>query len=422
MHAFGLDARTLLALGRANPDDDSEPFNMAYLAMHGSILVNAVSHLHGSVSRRIFQPLFPRWPEHDVPIAHITNGVHVPSWDSAEADRIWTDACGKARWLGELQHHEEQIRDISDQALWDLRANARQRLIAFAREHLQRQLSTVNAPADRIAQAAHALDPNTLTLGFARRFAAYKRPNMLLADPERLVRILTDAHHPVQLVIAGKAHPQDQPGKAMIRQWSDFIASRPELAGRVVFLADYDMLIAEQMVQGVDLWINTPRRPWEACGTSGMKILVNGGLNLSELDGWWAGAYAPELGWALGDGQEHDSDPAWDATEAEELYRLLEEDVIPLFYHDRDAQGCPLGWVAKMRASMSSLTPRFSSNRMLRDYVEHLYLPATELYAHEPAPVRLAGRPRPALGADPFWRIPGRRGCGQLAFQRAGLS
>ncbi|WP_324780973.1 alpha-glucan family phosphorylase [Thiobacillus sedimenti] len=389
MQAFGLDARTLLALGRANPDDASEPFNMAYLAMRGSILVNAVSHLHGHVSRRIFQPLFPRWPQEDVPVGHITNGVHVPSWDSAEADRIWTDACGKARWLGELEHQEEQIRDVSDPTLWALRTTARQRLIAFVREHLQRQLATVNAPAERIAQAAHALDPNALTLGFARRFAAYKRPNMLLADPERLVRILTNSHHPVQLVIAGKAHPRDQAGKAMIRQWNDFIASRPELAGRVVFLADYDMLVAEQMVQGVDLWINTPRRPWEACGTSGMKILVNGGLNLSELDGWWAKAYAPELGWALGDGREHDNDPAWDAAEAAELYRMLEEDVIPLFYHDRDAEGCPRGWVAKMRASMSLLTPRFSSNRMLREYVEHLYLPAAACYA---------ARQDPALG------------------------
>src|SRR5512139_1109550 len=383
---FGLDTHGMLALGRENPDDDSEPFNMAYLAMRGSILVNAVSHLHGFVSRRIFQPLFPRWPQQEVPVAHITNGVHMPSWDSAEADRIWTDACGKARWLGELEHHEEQMHNIPDQALWDLRAHGRQRLIVFAREHLQRQLAAVNAPAERIVQAGHALDPNTLTLGFARRFATYKRPNMLLADPERLVRILTDLHHPVQLVIAGKAHPKDQAGKAMIRQWNDFISSRPELAGRVVFLADYDMLIAEQMVQGVDLWINTPRRPWEACGTSGMKILVNGGLNLSELDGWWAKAYAPELGWALGDGQEHDNDPAWDAAEAAELYRLLEQDVIPLFYHDRDAQGCPRGWVAKMRASMSFLTPRFSSNRMLREYVEHLYLPAAELYAARQQP------------------------------------
>lgn len=381
MQAFGLDARALLALGRENPDDDDEPFNMAWLALRGSILANAVSHLHGHVSRRIFQPLFPRWPQQDVPIAHITNGVHMPSWDSAESDRTWTEACGKDRWLGELEHHEAQMQTVSDQALWDLRTHARQRLIVFAREHLKRQLAAVNAPAERIAHAAQALDPNALTLGFARRFAAYKRPNMLLADPDRLVRLLTHPHYPVQLVIAGKAHPKDQAGKAMIRQWNDFIASRPELAGRVLFLADYDMLVAEQMVQGVDLWINTPRRPWEACGTSGMKILVNGGLNLSELDGWWAKAYAPELGWALGDGREHDSDPAWDAAEAAELYRLLEQEVVPLFYRERDAQGCPRGWVGKMRASMSTLTPRFSSNRMLREYVAHLYLPAAALYA-----------------------------------------
>jgi starch phosphorylase len=377
---FGIEPRAILALGRENPGDDSEPFNMSYLALRGSLLVNGVSRLHGCVSRRIFQPLFPRWPQQEVPVSHITNGVHVPSWDSAEADSLWTEACGKARWLGELEHHEEQVRNISDQTLWDLRGHARQRLIGFARSNLQRQLSAVNAPAERIGRARNALDPNTLTLGFARRFAAYKRPNMLLADPERLVRLLTHPLYPVQLILAGKAHPQDDKGKAMIRQWNEFIDSRPELAGHVVFLADYDMLCAEQLVQGVDLWINTPRRPWEACGTSGMKTLVNGGLNLSELDGWWAEAYAPELGWALGDGLEHDSDPAWDATEAAELYRLLEQEVIPLFYHERDAQGCPRGWVAKMRASMSSLTARFSSNRMLRDYVEQLYLPAAECY------------------------------------------
>lgn len=377
---FGIEPRAILALGRENPDDDSEPFNMAYLALRGSLLVNGVSRLHGSVSRRIFQPLFPHWPQQEVPVSHITNGVHVPSWDSAEADRLWTETCGKARWLGELQHHEALVRKLPDQTLWYLSAHARQRLIGFARENLQRQLAAVNAPAERIGRAHNALDPNTLTLGFARRFAAYKRPNMLLADPERLVRILTHPLYPVQLILAGKAHPQDDKGKAMIRQWNEFIDSRPELAGHVVFLADYDMLCAEQLVQGVDLWINTPRRPWEACGTSGMKTLVNGGLNLSELDGWWAEAYAPELGWALGDGLEHDSDPAWDATEAAELYRLLEQEVIPLFYHDRDAQGCPRGWVAKMRASMSTLTARFSSNRMLREYVEQLYLPAAECY------------------------------------------
>lgn len=379
--ALGLTPRELLALGRENPDDDGEAFNMAHLAIRGSLHVNAVSRLHGCVSRRLFHPLFPHWPREEVPISHVTNGVHVPSWDSLDADRIWTEACGKARWLGEMEHHEEQIRNVSDQSLWAMRVQARQRLIGFARGYLERQLAAVNAPPERIERARHALDPNTLTLGFARRFAAYKRPNMLLADPERLYRILTHALYPVQLIIAGKAHPKDQAGKAMIRQWNAFIDSHPELAGHVVFLADYDMLIAEQLVQGVDLWINTPRRPWEACGTSGMKTLVNGGLNLSELDGWWAEAYTPELGWALGDGQEHDSDPAWDSAEADALYRLLETDVIPLFYHDRDAEGCPRGWVARMRVSMSALTPRFSSNRMLREYVEQLYLPAAEGYA-----------------------------------------
>ena len=378
---FGIEPREILALGRENPDDDNEAFNMAYLAIRGSLLVNGVSRLHGSVSRRIFQPLFPRWPQQEVPVTHITNGVHVPSWDSAEADRIWTETCGKSRWLGELAHLGEQVHQVSDQTLWDIRSRSRQRLVGFARDHLQRQLAALNAPAERIERAHYALDPNTLTLGFARRFTGYKRPNMLLADPDRLYRILTHPLYPVQLIIAGKAHPQDETGKAMIRQWNAFIDSRPELAGHVVFLADYDMLIAEQLVQGVDLWINTPRRPWEACGTSGMKTLVNGGLNLSELDGWWAEAYAPEFGWALGDGLEHDSDPAWDAAEAGELYRLLEQEVVPLFYHERDAEGCPRGWVAKLRASMGDLTPRFSSNRMLREYVERLYLPAAEHYA-----------------------------------------
>ncbi len=378
---FGISPREILALGRENPDDDSEPFNMAYLAIRGSLLVNGVSRLHGSVSRRLFQPLFPRWPQYQVPVTHITNGVHVPSWDSTEADRIWTESCGKERWLGELEQLEQRVRDIPDQALWDIRSHSRQRLIGFARERLQRQLAIVNAPAEDIGRVPGILDPNNLTLGFARRFTAYKRPDMLLADPDRLHRLLTNPLYPVQLVIAGKAHPKDGNGKAMIRHWNDFVASRPELAGRVVFLADYDMLIAEQMVQGVDVWINTPRRPWEASGTSGMKILVNGGLNLSELDGWWAEAYAPEYGWALGDRTEHDSDPAWDAREAAELYRLLEEEVVPLFYQDRDDQGCPRAWIARIRASMGALTPRFSSNRMLREYVEKLYLPAAEHYA-----------------------------------------
>lgn len=379
--AFGVDSDTVLALGRENPDDPREPFNMAWLAIRGSILVNGVSRLHGAVSRRIFQPLFPRWPEDEVPVTHVTNGVHAPSWDSQDADRIWTESCGKERWLGDLHDIESRFQSVTDQALWALRAAARQQVIGFARARLERQFAAAHADEETVRRAGLALDPNALTIGFARRFTAYKRPNMLLADPERLYRLLTHPHFPVQLLLAGKAHPQDGAGKVMVQQWTQFIHQHPDLAGRVVFIADYDMLVAEQLVQGVDLWINTPRRPWEASGTSGMKVLVNGGLNLSELDGWWAEAYAPELGWALGDGQEHDTDLAWDAREAEDLYRLLEEEVVPLFYHNRDANGCPCGWVAKMRASMSRLTPRFSSNRMVREYVEQLYLPAAHIAA-----------------------------------------
>ena len=219
---------------------------------------------------------------------------------------------------------------------------------------------------------------NTLTLGFARRFATYKRPNLLLHDPERLLRLLTNPQRPVQLIMAGKAHPADLAGQALIQQWMHFIR-RPEVRPHVIFLSDYDMHLTEQLVQGVDVWLNTPRRPWEACGTSGMKVLVNGGINLSELDGWWAEAYTPEVGWALGDGQEHGDDPAWDAAEAEALYDLLEREVIPEFY-TRDEQGIPTAWVARMRESMARLTPHFSTNRAVREYTEQHYLPAASAY------------------------------------------
>ena len=229
-----------------------------------------------------------------------------------------------------------------------------------------------------MTSAKHLFDPNALTLGFARRFATYKRPNLLLHDPERLLRLLTNPERPVQLIIAGKAHPADQAGQALIQEWMHFIR-QPEARPHVIFLSDYDMLLTEHLVQGVDVWINTPRRPWEASGTSGMKVLVNGGINLSELDGWWAEAYTPEVGWALGDGQEHGDDPAWDAVEADALYDLLEREVIPEFY-TRDEQGIPTAWVARMRESMARLTPRFSANRTVREYTEQHYLPAAAAY------------------------------------------
>jgi len=221
-------------------------------------------------------------------------------------------------------------------------------------------------------------DEKVLTLGFARRFATYKRPNLLLHDPDRLIRLLSNPQRPAQLVLAGKAHPQDLPGQALIQQWNDFIR-RPEVRDRIVFLSDYDMLLTQELVQGVDLWINTPRRPWEACGTSGMKVLVNGGLNLSELDGWWAEAYAPEVGWAIGDGKEHGEDPIWDAAEAESLYTLLEREVIQEFY-ERNESGMPTKWLGRIRESMARLTPEFSATRAIREYTEGHYLPAASDY------------------------------------------
>jgi starch phosphorylase len=371
---LGIGVNGLLALGRENPDRDEEPLNMAYLALRGAGMVNGVSRLHGEVSRRIFQRLFPRWPEHEVPVIHVTNGVHVPSWDSAGADTLWSDACGKERWLGALGTIEEDFRRVPDERLWEFRRQGRRELIHYARERLARQLEATGATPEQVRGAADVLDPEVLTIGFARRFATYKRPNLLLHDERRLLRLLSNRQRPVQLIVAGKAHPHDQAGKALVHQWIEFVR-RPEVRSHAIFVVDYDMALAEKMVQGVDLWINTPRRPWEACGTSGMKVLVNGGLNLSELDGWWAEAYCPETGWALGDGREHGDDPAWDAREAEDLYRLLEEQVIPCFY-DRNGSGIPRSWVGRMRASMADLTPRFSSNRMLREYVEGLYLPA----------------------------------------------
>jgi starch phosphorylase len=387
---LGIALHDLLALGRQNPDDSSEPFNMAYLAIRGSGSANGVSRLHGQVSRRLFLPLFPRWPEDEVPVGHVTNGVHMPTWDSAEADDLWTGTCGKDRWLGTTEALGQDIRRVSDGRLWQFRTAASKSLVEYARERLSRDLAAAGAPPEEVEAARHLFNPNILTLGFARRFATYKRPNLLLHDPPRLLRLLTDAARPVQLIIAGKAHPADQAGQALIREWTSFIR-QPETRPHAIFLSDYDMLLTERLVQGVDVWINTPRRPWEACGTSGMKVLVNGGLNLSELDGWWAEAYTPEVGWAIGDGNEHGEDPAWDAAEAEALYGLLEREVIPEFYA-RGAEGIPTAWVARMRNSMANLTPRFSAERAVRQYTGQHYLPAAAAYRERAANKGAVGR------------------------------
>ncbi|MEJ2738865.1 MAG: alpha-glucan family phosphorylase [Dehalococcoidia bacterium] len=373
----------LMSLGRQDSLNSQEPLNMAFLATRGSGIVNAVSRLHQKVSRRIFQPLYPRWPQLEVPMSYVTNGVHVPSWDSAAADECWTEACGKGRWLSTLDTIEEEFNKVSDESLWELRMGQTKQLIPYIRERLKRQLVSTRAVTEFVTQCGQLLDQNVLTIGFARRFTGYKRPNLLLQNMERLEKMINHPQRPIQIVIAGKAHPHDEEGKSLVQAWWQF-SIRPQVRGRVVFLSDYDMSLAEHLIQGVDLWLNNPRRPWEACGTSGMKVLVNGGLNLSELDGWWAEAYQDGVGWAVGDGQDHGDDPNLDSREAEQLYELLENDIIPCFY-DRDSEGIPRDWVARMRASMAELTPRFSANRMVREYVDKLYSRAAEQFKRRTA-------------------------------------
>jgi starch phosphorylase len=408
-----LSPRELLALGRLDPRDAAEPFNMAYLAMRGSGLVNGVSQLHGEVSRRLFQPLYPRWPTGEVPVGHVTNGVHTPSWDSAEADALWTSCCGKNRWRENAESLGQCVCGLSDAAVWECRGAGRKSLIEFARERLSTQLAARGAVEQDVSSARQLFSPDALTLGFARRFATYKRPNLLLQDPERLIRLLSNPLRPVQLILAGKAHPADLAGQALIQEWIRFIR-RPGVRSHVMFLSDYDMFLSERLVQGVDVWINTPQRPWEACGTSGMKVLVNGGLNLSELDGWWAEAYNSKVGWALGDGQEYSGDAAWDAVEASQLFDVLEDQVIPEFF-SRDESGVPRAWVARVRDSMSSLTPQYSANRSVREYAERIYLPAAAAY-------RARAEGKGALGLQiTQWRRAIDQGWPALRFGRIGV-
>jgi starch phosphorylase len=358
---LGISMNDLMALGRQNPGNDQEGFNMAYLAVHGSRGINGVSKLHGQVSRHLFEPLFDRWPTEEVPIGHVTNGVHVPTWESEPADALWTAAMGKDRWKGMTESFEEKIQQVDDGKIWEMRNAARPALLNYVKE-----------------RSGNVFSPGTLTIGFARRFVPYKRPDLLLMDEDRLVRLLTNYNQPVQLVIAGKAPPADGSGKDLIKRWIQFI-KRTGLGQHVVFLPDYDMLMAAHLVGGMDVWLNTPQRPWEASGTSGMKVLVNGGLNLSELDGWWVEAYNPEVGWALGDGLEHGYDPQLDKRESDALFDLLEKQVIPEFY-DRNAEGIPVSWIKRVRQSMATLTSNFSSIRTVREYTEKYYLPAAGNY------------------------------------------
>ncbi len=377
---LGLTLDQFMALGREPGEGASDSFCMTVLALRFSAWRNAVSKLHGKVSRAAWSELWPDVPESEVPILSVTNGIHVGSFISDDMATLFDRYLG-IQWRTEPgdQSIWERVAQIPEAELWRAHERRRERLVAVARRRLRSQLEQRGSGATDLAHAEEALDPEALTIGFGRRFATYKRSTLLLRNPERLRALLTDRDHPVQIIFAGKAHPDDRPGKEFIRRIVHF-SSDPEVRQRMVFLEDYDLRLARYIVQGVDVWLNTPRRPMEASGTSGMKVTANGGLNCSILDGWWAEAYTPQTGWAIGRGEEYDDPEHQDDVESEALYTLLEREILPLFY-DRGGDGIPHRWVARMKSAMQAICPAFNSNRMVGEYVSRFYLPGIRLTA-----------------------------------------
>ena len=372
---LGIGRDDFLALGRQDPADHQETFSMAVLALRTAAASNGVSKLHGRVSRAMWQNVFPGVPEDEIPVGSVTNGIHTRSWISGELAALLDRYLGP-RWARrpEDQSVWQRIDQIPDEELWRTHERRRERLVQFARTRLVAQLRTRGAPAHEIMAANEALSAETLTIGFARRFATYKRATLLFQDLDRLKRLLTDKDRPVQVIFAGKAHPRDNEGKELIRKiihWSRDEAIRR----RIVFLEDYDMNVARYMVQGCDIWLNTPRRPLEASGTSGMKAAANGCLNASILDGWWDEAFQTGLGWAIGGGEVYDDLNYQDQVESAALYNLLEKEIAPLFYN-RPTDDLPRGWIAYMKNSLRVLGPMFNATRMVMDYAERFYLPA----------------------------------------------
>jgi len=363
-----------LALGRANPQDNNEPFSMALLAINLSSKRNAVSKLHGDVSRKLFADAWPKVPVDEIPISHITNGIHARSWVSGEICDLYERYLGP-QWYEDITNERvwKRVEEIPDEELWRIHEHRRQRLVSFSRNRFRNQLIEQGAHPAELKEALEILDPAILTIGFGRRVATYKRANLLLKDPERLAAILNNKDFPVQLVFAGKAHPEDGPGKELIRQIFRF-SRQKDVRRRFVFLEDYDMNVARWMVGGVDIWLNTPRRFLEASGTSGMKVAFNGGINLSILDGWWDEGYEAELGWAIGKGEVYGDSEYQDEVESNALYDLLEKEIIPNFY-DRDQEDLPRAWIARMKKSISKLCPVFNIERMVQEYAFNMYRP-----------------------------------------------
>ena len=377
---LGLSRDEFLALGRQNPADPQEPFSMAVLAIRLSGATNGVSTLHGRVSRKMWAGLWPGVPVEDLPITSITNGVHVRGWISHDLAGLF-DAYLGPHWIS---HPADQsvwgrVDQIPDAELWRTHERRRERLVAFARRRLRTQLEQRGAPPAERERSDEVLDPKALTIGFARRFATYKRATLLFRDPERLARILSNPERPVQIIYAGKAHPADQEGKDFIRQVVHY-ARRPEFRQRIVFLEDYDIKVGRYLYQGVDVWLNTPRRPLEASGTSGMKATANGAINISVLDGWWDEAYDGANGWAVGRGEEYEDAGYHDQVESHAIYQMLESEVVPMFY-TRGRDGLPREWVRRMKNAMRTVCPVFSAYRMVKEYTERLYLPAERWWA-----------------------------------------
>ena len=378
--ALNISEEGLLSLGRSTGSDPGAPFSMPIFAIRTADHYNGVSALHGEVSRRMWKGLWPDLPDHEIPIHSVTNGVHTPSWISAEMAALFTRYLGP-RWVDSLSDKTlwERVHEIPDAELWQTHGHRRHRLVTLCRRWLHAAAERRQAGREELAMADEVLEPRALTIGFARRFATYKRAALLFSDVERVKRLLSDPDRPVQLVFAGKAHPQDKGGKELIR--SIVHASREAgLRGRVVFIEDYDMRIARALVSGVDVWLNTPRRPLEASGTSGMKAAANGALNVSVLDGWWAEAwehYGSSVGWAIGRGEEY-PDATGDHVEAEALYDLLEREVVPLFFEREERDRLPRAWIKKMKTAISSLVPEFNTARMVREYTERFYVRALQ--------------------------------------------
>jgi starch phosphorylase len=373
--AMGLSFEGLLAFGRVNPGDAREEFCMTVLALKSCRRANAVSSLHGHVSRAMWMPLYPGLREDHVPIGHITNGVHVKTWLAPQMRQIYERHLG-VDWAERATDSAlwQAIEDVGDGELWEVHQTLKTRLIDFTRRHVVQQAERRGDPPSVLEQLRRVLSPDALTIGFARRFATYKRANLLLRDVEAVASLINHPQTPVQVIFAGKAHPQDIPGKQMLQQIVELTAD-PRFAGKLVFLEDYDINVARHLVQGVDVWLNNPRRPLEACGTSGQKVVLNGGLNLSVLDGWWAEAYDGLNGFAIGMGETHSSIETHDARDAAALARVLGEEVVRLYYQ-RDADGLPRAWIARMKRAIRTLGGRFSADRMVMDYVSKCYIPA----------------------------------------------